>query len=161
MRIQTLARIFGVVYLVVGIAGFVTMIAPPAPPDAEVISIATAYSWLLGIFPVNAAHDIVHIAVGLGGLLFSIGPQRARAYFRVMCVLFALLTIMGAFRITSTLFGAAPVYGWDVALHAVTALFALFAGWGPPSHDEPLLDMSLPPPPPSMPAPPSAAPGGA
>lgn len=146
MKATTLARYFGVVYIVIGLAGLVAIFAPPAPPDAEVISLGAAYGWLFGLFPVNAAHDVVHLAVGLAGLLFSSGVGRARAYFRVVFVLFAILTLLGLFRITSTLFGTTPIYGWDVLLHATTAAFALFAGWGRASH-ELTFDPSLPPPP--------------
>jgi hypothetical protein len=142
MRLQTLGRIFGAVYVLLGIAGFVTLLAPAAPPDAQVVSLTSAYAWLFGIFPVNQAHDAVHILVGLLALLSSVSFRRSRTFFRATFVLFAILTVLGSIQITSTLFGIAPLYGWDVALHAVTALFALFAGWGAPSR-EPAIDIPI------------------
>jgi hypothetical protein len=131
MRARLVALVLGIVYLLVGVAGFVAFIAPPAPPDAQVISLTTAYAWLLGIFPVNAALDVVHIAVGLAGIACAVSLPLARAYLRTMFVFFCILTVLGAIGITSTLLGVAPIYGWDVALDAATALCALISAWGP------------------------------
>ena len=56
---KTLAVLFGIVFLLVGILGFV-----PAVTKDEM---------LLGIFHVNAAHNCVHLLSGVAALLWSRG----------------------------------------------------------------------------------------
>ncbi len=54
---QTIARVFGVVFLLVGLLGFVT-----TPFSLE-------GGLLLGLFPVNVLHNLVHLVFGVWGLV--------------------------------------------------------------------------------------------
>lgn len=115
------AQIFGVVYLLVGILGFV--------PALSWSSDAMGMSLLLGLFPVNAVHNVVHVAVGIAGLAVAGNLGNARIYFRVLAVVYGLLTVLGLIPATSTVFGLVPIGSWDVALHAATAVAAVYFGW--------------------------------
>ena len=67
---KTLAILFGVVFLLIGVLGFVPALAPN--------------EMLLGIFHVNAAHNVVHLlsgAVALWAGMTSIGA--AKLYFKI------------------------------------------------------------------------------
>jgi Domain of unknown function (DUF4383) len=132
MNAPTIARILGLLFLIAGIAGFVPWISPVAPLDAPVISIDTAYRFIGGVFPVNAAHDAIHLLFGVWGLLAASRFGAAVAYCRTVAVVYLLLVALGAIPIFAfyTLFGIAPIYGWDVALHLVLALFAAYGGYG-------------------------------
>jgi hypothetical protein len=44
-------------------------------------------------------------------------------------LIFGALAVLGAFPQTQTLFGLVPLHGYDVWLHAGTALVALYFGW--------------------------------
>lgn len=132
MNAPTIARILGALFLVAGIAGLLPWIAPAAPLDAPVITIDTAYRFIFGIFPVNAAHDAVHLLFGVWGLLAAVRFGSAVFYCRAVAVIFILLVVLGTLPVFAfyTLFGAAPIYGWDVLFHLVLALLGAYGGFG-------------------------------
>jgi hypothetical protein len=137
MNAPSIARIFGLLFLIAGIAGFVPWIAPVVPPDAPYITLDAGYRLLAGIFPVNAAHDGIHIIFGLWGILAAFRFRSAVFYCRSVASIYAVLVILGAIPITSTLIGVAPIYGWDIALHAVAAFITAYGGFGAGSLEEP------------------------
>ena len=115
--VTTFARVFGVVFVLVGVLGFL-----PA---------ATTDGMLLGLFPVNTAHNVVHILLGLWGLAAGGTVTGAVGYFKAITVIYALLAVLGLIPATQNLFGLAPIHGNDVWLHAVLALAAAYFGFGP------------------------------
>ena len=114
--VQKLARIFGIVLLLVGVLGFI----PQAVTDGK----------LLGTFPVNTFHNLVHLALGLWGIAASGSAAGAVAYMRAQAVIYGLLAVLGLIPATNTLFGLVPLHGADVALHGALAVIAAWAGWG-------------------------------
>jgi hypothetical protein len=127
MAIGTLAAVFGVVFLLVGVSGF---FAAPPPIDALPLQMDHGHGLALGLFPVNTIHNVVHLLFGVlglmaaGGILFG-----ARAYFQVLAVSYALLALLGAIPATQTTFGLIPIYGNDVWLHALIAVAAGVIGF--------------------------------
>ena len=117
MKAPGFARIIGVVFLFVGALGFAPWATVPAPLSAEYINLSTSYGMIFGIFPVNAVHDLIHIAIGGWGVLASFGFKGSVLYLRSVACFYLLLVVLGAIPITNTLFGAVPIYGWDVGLH--------------------------------------------
>jgi hypothetical protein len=80
--VKTAAVLFGIVFLLVGILGFV-----PAVTKDEM---------LLGIFHVNTAHNVVHLlsgAVALFAGLTSVGASRI--YFKIFGLVYAAVAVMG------------------------------------------------------------------
>lgn len=128
MNTRTFALIFGIVFLAVGVLGFVPGMVHPAAGDHDV-TMTQNYGDLLGLFPVNLLHNVVHILFGLWGLLAYRTLAGARGYFRAVAVIYALLTVMGLVPALNTTFGLIPIYGNDVWLHAVLALVAAYFGW--------------------------------
>jgi hypothetical protein len=106
------AIVFGVVYTLVGIVGF--LVAP---------GLATGN---LVIFPVNGPHNVVHVLVGVIGIV-AFASGRTVEYARMMAVLFAILTVAGF--LPQPLLGLVPLGGSDILLHAATALLGGAAGW--------------------------------
>jgi hypothetical protein len=143
MKAPLVARILGVLFLIAGIAGFLPwpQVATPAPFDAPYITLDQFYRFIGGIFAVNAVHDGVHIAFGLLGLLAGINFKAARIYCKFVVWIYLVLIVLGLIPITSTLFGIAPLYGWDIALHAIVLLIAAYGGYGAASRkdEEPLV----------------------
>lgn len=124
MGTRYFALIAGIVYLLVGVIGF---LATGLSMDA---SVATAPR-LLGLFPVNVLHNIVHLAIGLWGIAAYRSFAGARAFARALAVIYALLAVMGlisALNINTT-FGLIPIFGNDVWLHALTAIVAAYFGF--------------------------------
>jgi hypothetical protein len=116
--------IFGIIYLAVGILGFVPGLSSTMP-DAGM----DGMSLLLGIFPINPLHNIVHILVGIVGIAVARNAANAQTYFKALAVVYGLLTVLGLIPATSTVFGLVPIGSWDIALHGATAVVAAYFGW--------------------------------
>ncbi|TMJ13596.1 MAG: DUF4383 domain-containing protein [Alphaproteobacteria bacterium] len=129
MNTRTFAMIFGIVFLIVGCAGFltdVTLMGPHTHPDVKILSF---FGYELGLFPVNILHNIVHLLFGVWGLLASRSLGGARLYFRSVAIIYIVLTVMGLVPGLNTTFGLIPLFGHDVWLHAVLALGGVYFGW--------------------------------
>jgi hypothetical protein len=118
---QKVALVFGVVFLLVGVLGLLV------PDGMGMEADNTAAPKLLGLFPVNLLHNVVHLAFGVWGLLASHTWSAARAYCRVGAVIYLVLVVL-AF-IDSTTFGLVPIGGNDIWLHAVLALALGYFGF--------------------------------
>jgi hypothetical protein len=127
-HVRYFALIYGIVFLLVGIAGFVPgLVTPPqAGPDPTV---ATGFGRLFDLFPVNVLHNLVHLAFGVWGLAAYRTFSAARLYAQGVAVIYAILTVMGLIPLLNTTFGLIPLYGHDVWLHAVLAIVAAYFGW--------------------------------
>ena len=115
MTTQNLAWVFGVVFLVVGIAGFV----PGLTTDGV----------LLGIFQVDTLHNIIHLLSGAAAVLAALSGAYARLYFQVFGVVYALVTVVGFWQ-GSTVLGLIDINMADNALHLVLAAASLWIGFG-------------------------------
>ncbi len=129
MTSATFALIAGLVYLVLGALGLVPATLVPPPSDAPATSFALLYGYLFGLWPVNVLHTALHLAVGFWGLCAWRRKCSAVAYARALALLFAALALLGTLPEANTLFGAMPIHGHDVWLHALTALAAFYFGW--------------------------------
>jgi hypothetical protein len=117
---QRVAQVFGVVFILVAIVGFITsggsMEADPA-----------AAPKIFGLFPVNVLHNIVHLLFGVWGLAASRSPSAAGTYGRVGGIVYLALAAL-AFVSPST-FGLIPIGGHDIWLHAVLGLGLAYFGF--------------------------------
>ena len=142
MNLRTMARVFGIVFLLVGILGFVPGITQKHeslnhPDTGDLIIGGPGHGMLLGIFHVNVLHNIVHIVFGVWGLASARSLDASRGYFRGVGIAYALLAIMGlipAGNMWNT-FGLVPIHGADVGLHAVLAIAGLYLGFAAKARD--------------------------
>ncbi len=123
------ALLIGIIYVVVAIMGFIPGLVQPATNGDPSMAGMPDAGLLLGLFPVNLLHTLIHLIVGVWGILAFSRYTRARQFSRVMTVVVAILTIMGLIPGLDTLFGLAPLYGLDVALHGLTALISAYFGF--------------------------------
>ena len=130
MTTQTFARAFGWLYLAVGLLGFFPGIVQPIPADAPHLAAAVAYGYLLGLFPINLLHNLVHIGVGAWGLASAGSLMTAKRFAKGLAIFYGALAIMGLIPVLNTTFGLIPIYGHDVWLHALTAAVAAYVGFG-------------------------------
>jgi len=132
MNTRTFAMIFGIVFLIVGAGGFIpgltTMGGMHADADSQV-KMVNMFGYELKLFPVNVLHDVVHILFGIWGVLAARTLGGARAYFRGVAIIYAVLAVMGFIPPLNTTFGFIPLYGNDIWLHAVLAIVAAYFGW--------------------------------
>lgn len=126
MNTRNFALIFGIVFLVVGIGGFIFLQEATPPAD---LAVKQGYGHELGLFPVNTVHNIIHILFGIWGLAASRDLGKSVLYAKGVAIIYAVLTVMGLFEPTHTTFGLAPLYGHDVWLHALLAIVAAYFGW--------------------------------
>lgn len=119
MSTQTLAKLFGAVFLVIGILGFVPGI--------------TSDGYLLGIFEVDTLHNIIHLLSGILALVLAKDAMKAKLYFKVFGVVYALVTIIG-FLHGSSVLGLIGVNLADNLLHLIIAVAALIIGFGGSHH---------------------------
>ncbi len=129
--VRQFALIFGIIYLAVGVLGFIPGLVGPAP-TAPHLEAAEMYGRLLGLFPINVLHNIVHLAIGLWGVLGSRTIAGAVLFSRGVAIFYGLLAILGLIPATYTLFGLVPIYSHDVWLHALSALIAAYFGFVAP-----------------------------
>ncbi len=135
MGTRVFALILGIIYVVVAILGFIPGIATPPPANAPTLSLTSNYGYIFGLFAVNILHTLVHLIVGIWGILAYRSFGAARAFSRTMAIVFAILTILGLIPGLNTLFGFVPLFGADIALHAVTALLAAYFGFVAPGQE--------------------------
>jgi hypothetical protein len=125
MSTRTAALVFGVVFGLVGIVGFVPS---PPPVDAPSVTLEHGHGMALGIFPTNTAHNLVHLLFAALGLA-AWATGRGRGYFQFLAVAYALLAVLGLNAATNTTFGLIPIWGADVYLHAGVAIAAFYFGF--------------------------------
>lgn len=121
---KTVATIFGVIMLAVGVLGFV----PALTPEGR----------LLGIFAVDGVHNVVHIATGLAAIAAAMASEgAARGFFKVFGIVYGLVAVLGIFHGNAPLLGIMAHNVADMFLHFGIAAFALYMGFmyhGAPRH---------------------------
>jgi len=130
MNVRAFALALGVAFGLVGMAGFVPGMTHSIHPDAPPLAVSQGYGLVLGLFPVNILHNLVHLLFGVLGLAAYAGTFSAFSYARIVAVSYGLLTVMGLIPGLNTTFGLVPIYGADVALHAVIAAVSAYFGFG-------------------------------
>ena len=129
MATRYFALILGIFYLIVGILGFFPPLLRALPLDAPNTFVNFLEGTLLGIFPSNILHNVVHLAVGIWGIAAYRHLSSSRSFARSIAVIFAVLFLMGLVPVLRTTFGLIPLYGANVVLHLVTALLRGYFGW--------------------------------
>jgi hypothetical protein len=109
---QLWAKIIGVVLILVGILGFFN-------------------NPILGLFPVNALHNVVHL---LTGALFAYAGWKSGGYAQnynkwlgVVYVLVAVVGFIGLLKFLAVMPGVSDLDNW---LHLVIGLVSVGVGWG-------------------------------
>lgn len=124
---KTFALIYGIVFIIVGVAGFIPGLVQPVGDHGLVVD--EGHGLLFGLFPVNILHNIVHLLFGIWGLLAARTLGAARGYFKAVFIIYAVLAVLGLIPAANTLFGLVPLHGNDVWLHVLLALPALYFGF--------------------------------
>ena len=109
--VQMVALVFGAVYLVAGILGFFNHA-------------------LLGIFQVNLLHNLVHVAIGVGGLAAASSVANSKTFCQIAGGILLLLGLIGIG--VANPFGLLFIGGADIALHLVTGGVLAYFGFMAP-----------------------------
>jgi uncharacterized membrane protein YuzA (DUF378 family) len=120
--VKSAAILFGIVFLVVGICGFFPSITTPME--------GMDGGMLLGIFHVNLAHNIVHLASGAVFLLCGMaGAGASRTFFKIFGLVYALVAACGFYYGDQALFGIISSNTADTYLHVGLAVVMLYLGF--------------------------------
>jgi len=112
------AKIWGALFIVVGILGFV----PGITPNGH----------LLGIFHVNGPHNWVHLLTGIVALWCGYSSNHSsKVYFLVFGVIYGLVAIIGFAAGTRPLFGLIANNLADAWLHVGIAVASIAIGLYP------------------------------
>jgi uncharacterized protein DUF4383 len=117
--IQRVATISGIVFILVSLLGIVSGGMPG-------MKMGGASVLLLGFFPVNLLHNLVHMAFGVWGVIAGRGERASVTYALGSGLAYMVLGVVGMF--TDSLLGMVPIGGYDVVLHLALAL--VLAGCG-------------------------------
>ena len=124
---KTVALVFGIAFLLIGILGFVPALTPNG--------------MLLGLFMVNLAHNLVHLLFGVVGLAVALtdtgGKDTSRLYNRVSGVIYLVLLVVGliamivpALAPNGMLLGLVAINPADNILHLVLGGVLAYVGFG-------------------------------
>jgi len=133
MKTSTFALIIGIAYLGAGILGLIPAALVPPPIDAPPTNFTLLYGYLLGLFPVNLLHSLVHIVIGAWGISAWSGRSSSISFARGLAILYGALAVLGMFPLLNTALGMIPIHGNDVWLHGITAVVAAYFGWRQPA----------------------------
>jgi hypothetical protein len=115
--LKNIAIAFGIVFIIVGILGFVPAV--------------TTNGLLFGYFEVNPAHNVVHLATGVVALIVAFISEKAtQLFFQIFGVIYALVALAGFFTGNQPLLGVVAINTADNWLHVLIAIVALYLGFG-------------------------------
>jgi hypothetical protein len=122
MNTKTASYIIGIIFIAVGLAGFLPNPVVGASHDS--------------IFYADAVHNIAHIESGVLFLLIAFAaPSRAASFLKVFGIVYLLLGIIGLLAIgsavMSNLLGFLQINGADNYLHIGLGISIFFAGMLP------------------------------
>ena len=120
------ARVVGIVFLLVGVLGFV----PGLTTHYGDMSFASHHSMamLLGVFQVSVLHNIVHLLFGVAGLALSRSDAGARAYLVGGGVVYLVLWVYGLVIDESSAANFVPVNTADNWLHLLLGVGMIALG---------------------------------
>ena len=124
--IQKTALIVGIVFLLVGIAGFI----PGLTHSAEHLHGAGSGSeaHLLGVFQVSVLHNFVHLAFAVAGIALAARARAARLYLIVGGAAYLVVWIYGLIAVGNDQLNFIPVNNADNWLHLVLGIGMILLG---------------------------------
>jgi len=124
---QYLALVIGVVYLLVGVVGFaITGFDGWTVHD---------HSQTLLVFAINPLHNVVHLVIGLLGVLLWSRSASARTYGWILAIGYGAAFVYGLIVVNNAEANFLNINGADNVLHAVSAAAGLAIALWPARHE--------------------------
>ena len=132
MTARTFAALCGVLYIGLGIAGFVPALWE-RPAGAPGLEVKVFYASLFGIFFVNIILSMMHLTIGLWAAMSANNKYSSLIFARGGTILLLLMAIAGLIPVTEiqTLYGTVPLHGNNVWLHLATAAVGVIFAFRP------------------------------
>jgi hypothetical protein len=124
--VQVVAIVVSIVFLLVGIAGFI----PGLTTRYDQLGFAGTGSMalLLGVFQVSVLHNIVHLLFGVVGLAAARRARGAKLFLIVGGIVYAVLWLYGLVVPMSSAGNFVPLNSADNWLHLVLAIGMILLG---------------------------------
>ena len=130
MNTRTFALVFGIVFLLVGVAGFIPGLTKMPHPGHPTLIVDENYGLLLGLFPVNLLHNLYTSVFRYLGARSFRSSRGAKAYVRGVAIIYGVLTVAGLFPGPETLFGLCRFFRTSIpGLHGMIAMIAAHFRW--------------------------------
>ena len=125
-NVQRASLAIGVVFVVVGILGFI----PGVTTDYDLMLVAGHESGalLLGVFQVSILHNVVHLLFGIAGILLARSATGARNFLIWGGVIYLLLWLYGLFIDQDAAANFVPLNTADNWLHLALGLGMIVLG---------------------------------
>jgi len=123
--VQNVARLVGVVFLLVGVAGFIPGITTNLYDGLDFAG-DDGTAKVLGLFEVSVLHNLVHGLFGLAGLALAKTASGARTYLIGGGAIYVLLTVIQAIGAGDWV----PLVGADIWLHLALGVGMIGLGYG-------------------------------
>jgi hypothetical protein len=127
----------GIAMLAIGVVSLIPSMAGSTDNLPPLLN-ESSYGLFLGLFPMNIINKAVLIAFGIAGIAAAgskFDSLPASIFFaRVTMFVMGVAAILGLFGATDTLGGYWPLFGGEVWMHAVFALFGGYFGYALSSH---------------------------
>src|SRR5690348_18110640 len=96
MTSRRFAQVIGILFLVVGILGFIPAFRNNNPHPEAVLRLFAdeGYGLLFGLFPVNWIHNLVHLGVGVTGISLSRSISKARGFAKGLTWFYGILALL-------------------------------------------------------------------
>ena len=111
--VQRVAQIFGWIFVLVGIVGFV-------------YSYTMEEALMLGLFPVNVVHNLAHLLLGIWGIAAARTYGGAKSYCTIAGFLYIVLAIAG--YVEPNPGAMLPLGANNIWLHAALGVILVLAG---------------------------------
>lgn len=124
--VQKAARLVGIVFLAVGVLGFI----PGITTNYDTLQFASHHSEakLLGLFQVSILHNIVHLLFGVAGLVLARTIGGAKGYLIGGGVIYLVLFVYGLAVPQDSAANFVPLNRADDILHLVLGLGMIALG---------------------------------
>ncbi|TDE45306.1 DUF4383 domain-containing protein [Nonomuraea mesophila] len=124
--VQVAALVVGLVFLLVGVLGFI----PGITTNYGSMQFASHHSeaMLLGIFQVSILHNIVHLLFGVAGVMLARSWSGARAYLIVGGIIYLVLWLYGLLINQESAANFVPLNTADNWLHLVLGVGMIALG---------------------------------
>nr|WP_314840861.1 DUF4383 domain-containing protein [uncultured Microbacterium sp.] len=124
--IQKTALIVGIVFLLVGIAGFIPGLTHPH--DQLHGAGAHSEAALLGVFQVSVLHNLVHLLFGVAGIATAARAKAARLYLIIGGLAYLVVFLYGLIAVNNEAINFLPVNEADNWLHLGLAVGMVLLG---------------------------------
>lgn len=123
---QKAAALVGIVFLAVGVLGFI----PGITTNYDTLQFASHHSEakLLGLFQVSVLHNIVHLLFGVAGLVLARTIRGAKTYLVVGGIIYLVLFVYGLAVPMDSAANFVPLNTADDILHVLLGLGMIALG---------------------------------